>query len=160
VNGCIDDFSWCDVAWQGNRGWVFSNYLLYDYQDRRVPVLEFGAALGIGIVAFSIGDYWGRYYAGRPWYRRESYWMHRPPPPGSHRVSGRAFVRRAREGAHPHPAGLIPATAAAGVRNVRSRNRPPARTALEEAGPRVSDLDAVRVRRPRDRGISLESRRR
>jgi uncharacterized protein YraI len=81
VSGCLDDYTWCDVDWQGNRGWVYGDYLLYDYQNQRVPVLSVGAALGIGIVAFSIGDYWGRYYTGRPWYRRESYWMHRPPPP-------------------------------------------------------------------------------
>jgi uncharacterized protein YraI len=81
VNGCLDDFTWCDVDWEGNRGWVYGNYLYYDYQNRRVPVLQFGAALGVGIVSFSIGDYWGRYYAGRPWYGRQNYWMHRPPPP-------------------------------------------------------------------------------
>ena len=81
LNGCLDDWSWCDVDWEGNRGWVYGNYLYYDHENRRVPILRFGAQLGIGIVAFSIGDYWGRYYSGRPWYRRENYWMHRPPPP-------------------------------------------------------------------------------
>lgn len=80
LNGCIDDWTWCDVDWEGNRGWVYGNYLYYDYQSRRVPVIEFGAQLGIGIVAFSLGDYWGRYYAGRPWYGRRDYWMHRQPP--------------------------------------------------------------------------------
>jgi uncharacterized protein YraI len=81
LNGCIDDWTWCDVDWEGNHGWVYGNYLYYDYETRRVPVIEYGAQLGIGIIAFSVGDYWGRYYAGRPWYGRRDYWMHRPPPP-------------------------------------------------------------------------------
>lgn len=81
VNGCLDDFTWCDVDWEGNHGWVYGSYLYYDYQNRRVPVLDVGAALGIGVIAFNLGDYWGRYYVGRPWYARRSYWNNRPPPP-------------------------------------------------------------------------------
>jgi uncharacterized protein YraI len=79
--GCTDDWTWCDTDWEGNRGWIYADYLLSDYQNRRVPVLSFGAQLGLGIVAFSVGDYWGRYYAQRPFYRQRNVWLHRPPPP-------------------------------------------------------------------------------
>lgn len=79
--GCLDDWTWCDVDWEGNRGWIYSNYLYYDYQNGRVPILEYGPRLGLSIQVFSVGDYWGRYYTGRPWYRQRNVWLHRPPPP-------------------------------------------------------------------------------
>jgi uncharacterized protein YraI len=79
--GCTDDWTWCDTDWEGSRGWIYADYLLSDYQNRRVPILSFGAQLGLGIVAFSVGDYWGRYYATRPFYRQRNVWLHRPPPP-------------------------------------------------------------------------------
>jgi uncharacterized protein YraI len=81
VYGCTDDWTWCDTDWEGNRGWIYANYLLSNYQNRRVPILSFGARLGFGIVAFSVGDYWGRYYSRRPFYRQRDVWIHRPPPP-------------------------------------------------------------------------------
>lgn len=29
VYGCIQDLSWCDVEWDGRRGWVYAAYLTY-----------------------------------------------------------------------------------------------------------------------------------
>jgi len=29
VYGCVQDLSWCDVEWDGSRGWVYSAYLTY-----------------------------------------------------------------------------------------------------------------------------------
>jgi uncharacterized protein YraI len=81
VNGCLDDYTWCDVDWEGNRGWIYSNYLYYDYQNSRVPIIQYGPQLGLTISVFNIGDYWGRYYVGRPWYAQRNVWFRRPPPP-------------------------------------------------------------------------------
>lgn len=85
IQGCTAGWEWCDVIAFGNRGWVAGNFLQYDYQDRRVLVPAYGARVGIPIVSFVIGSYWGSYYRDRPFYRDRQHWYHRPivhrPPP-------------------------------------------------------------------------------
>ncbi|MBS9477125.1 SH3 domain-containing protein [Ancylobacter radicis] len=88
IFGCLDDYSWCDVDWRGARGWVAARYLEYDYRGRRVEFEEYAPTIGVPIVAFSFGDYWGRYYRGRSWYSNNDRWGPPPPrrygpPPGS-----------------------------------------------------------------------------
>ncbi len=131
VNGCLDDFTWCDVDWEGNRGWLYGSYLYYDYQQRRVPVIDVGAALGIGIVAFNLGDYWGRYYVGRPWYARRSYWINRPPPPRRPPMRPRPPSIPARP-PHGGPGGSIPRP----PRPNPSRPPPPPRPTRPTPSPR------------------------
>ena len=95
VQGCISDFSWCDVITpDNNRGWVYGGNLVYPYQNGSVPIVQYGAVIGLPIVTFFVGSYWGSYYRGRPWYgdwHRWDRWNHdhfrpgrpgyRPPPP-------------------------------------------------------------------------------
>jgi uncharacterized protein YraI len=81
IYGCTDDWTWCDSDWEGNRGWVYADYLYYDYQNNRVPILSYGPKLGLSIVTFSVADYWGRYYPSRPFYRQRNDWINRPAPP-------------------------------------------------------------------------------
>jgi uncharacterized protein YraI len=82
VMGCLDDYSWCDVAAPGLRGWVYGAYLSYPYDGATVPVMTYGIQLGLPIVAFSIGPYWSNYYRGRPWYHDQARWASHPPPIG------------------------------------------------------------------------------
>ena len=79
VMGCLDDWSWCDVVFGDNRGFVYSPYLSYVYQGYRVPFYSYAPSFGIPIISFSLGSYWDRYYRGRSWYGRRDYWERRQP---------------------------------------------------------------------------------
>ncbi|MFC5497367.1 SH3 domain-containing protein [Caenimonas terrae] len=78
VQGCLPNYSWCDVLAGPNRGWVYAGNISYPYQGARVPVLTYGAVIGIGVLGFVINDYWHDYYRGRPWYGDRDRWIHRP----------------------------------------------------------------------------------
>src|ERR1700681_66087 len=68
VMGCLDDWSWCDVTFGDNRGWLYSPDITYAYQGGYVPLYSYAPGLGIPVVAFSLDGYWGSHYHNRPWY--------------------------------------------------------------------------------------------
>jgi uncharacterized protein YraI len=74
VLGCIDGWEWCDVVAYGERGWVAGRFLELAYEGRHVYLYDYGPRIGIPIISFSIGSYWGRHYRDRPWYDRRDYW--------------------------------------------------------------------------------------
>jgi uncharacterized protein YraI len=97
VRGCLNDESWCDVIWDGNRGWVFSEYLAFDYRGEVTSLPDVGlSAFRIPIVAFAANDYWKRYYVGRPFYKERDRWVKFKPrrrvgwkkPPSGPRKAG------------------------------------------------------------------------
>lgn len=88
IRGCLDDESWCDVIWSGQRGWVYSEYLAFEQRGRYVSLPDVGlAAFSIPVVRFAAADYWDRYYVGRPWYKERARWIGHQvrPRPGWHR---------------------------------------------------------------------------
>jgi uncharacterized protein YraI len=74
VHGCINGYRWCDVTWRDARGWVSASYLQYSYQNRYVPVIEYGQRVDLPIIQFSVGSYWDSHYRGRPWYGQRTRW--------------------------------------------------------------------------------------
>lgn len=88
VMGCVSDYSWCDVVVPGLRGWVYGGYLTYPYQGGYVPVQNYGPAIGLPVVTFALGTYWGSFYRDRPWYGEREHWAHVPPPGYGGRPAG------------------------------------------------------------------------
>lgn len=85
LQGCTSGWEWCDVVFQGERGWVAGNFIQYQYQNQDVLVPQYGAQIGIPIVTFVIQTYWNSYYRNRPFYSERQRWYgrpvpHRPPP--------------------------------------------------------------------------------
>lgn len=78
VQGCLPDYSWCDVIAGEYRGWVDARNINHFYQGASVPVINYGAAIGIGVVTFVIGNYWQDHYIRHSWYRQMAQWRHRP----------------------------------------------------------------------------------
>lgn len=87
IQGCIQGWTWCDVIAGGDRGWVPGTFLEEDYSGQRVVVIDYGPRIGIPVIAFSIGAYWGHYYHDRPFYAERTQWEsrairpHAPPRP-------------------------------------------------------------------------------
>lgn len=84
VQGCMQDYSWCDVIAGKYRGWIYAGNIVYFYQGANVPVIDYGAAIGIGVATFIIGSSWHDHHINRPRYRQMPQWSHRPPRASAH----------------------------------------------------------------------------
>lgn len=92
IEGCVDGWSWCDVATGEDRGWVAGNFLQEEYQGQRVLIPDYGLQIGIPIVAFEFSTYWDNNYRNRPWYGDRERWSQVRPQTGA--VVGHAGTNR------------------------------------------------------------------
>ena len=83
IYGCVDGYDWCDVATDNDRGWFPGDAIVFDQGGRPVLLPEVADEMGIGILGFSRGDYWGHHYRNRPffseprWSREDTFRPHR-----------------------------------------------------------------------------------
>jgi uncharacterized protein YraI/predicted small secreted protein len=76
VHGCLSRRDWCDVSWNGRRGWVSANYINFRDGDRRLRLAEYDSRRSLNTVRFSY-SYWDTNYTSRPWYKDRETWKRR-----------------------------------------------------------------------------------
>jgi uncharacterized protein YraI len=99
VQGCLPEYTWCDVIAGYQRGWVYAGNLNYFYQGRFGPLPNYAPIIGLVVLGFILDDYWGHHYVDRPWYRERHRWEGRPYP---------APVPAPRVRPRPAPPGVVP----------------------------------------------------
>ena len=131
--GCLSDWSWCDVGFGPNRGWIYAGDILVSYDNQRVAIIEYGPRIHLPVVTFSLMAYWDEHYRGRPWYGEREQWASRvhidanrgaPPPAGHERAASAAPAVQ-----QPSPT----RAASAQVAKQHERNAQPAETRQAQA---------------------------
>ncbi len=74
INGCLRDWSWCDVTTPRGRGWVIGDDIVAERNGRRVA---YGMPWGVPTFTFSVGTYWDAHYRNRGFYRDRDNWNKR-----------------------------------------------------------------------------------
>jgi uncharacterized protein YraI len=96
IHGCIDHYRWCDVEAYDDRGWVAGRFVQYEYEGRRVYLHDYGRQIGIPIVAFALGAYWGDHYSSHPWYGHRDSWERSSHGPRPHYSYSNYYSTRSR----------------------------------------------------------------
>lgn len=74
IHGCLRDWSWCDVSFQRDRGWIPGRDIVATYQGRRRNINLIAPYLGIGFLSFSFTSYWDQNYRDRSFYGDRQRW--------------------------------------------------------------------------------------
>ena len=94
ILGCLGDYTWCDVIFQGNRGWMRSIYLQGWYRGYYYSLRDYAPRLGYRVVSFDLGGYWDANYRGRPFYGDRNRWGSGGSPYGEGATNRGAFYNR------------------------------------------------------------------
>ncbi len=72
MHGCLRDWSWCDVTYRTDRGWVPADALRISQGGKRRAV---AAGMDVEVQAFTFEPYWQSHYRGRSFYDRRKFWQ-------------------------------------------------------------------------------------
>lgn len=74
IFGCQPGWGWCDVAGGPYRGWAPSDRVQILYDGSPGPLSEYGPMIGLPLIGFAFGHYWGTHYRDRPWFSSYDRW--------------------------------------------------------------------------------------
>lgn len=94
THGCVKGYSWCDVSFAGNRGWLAARYVRLTGPGV-VVTPRVAVTVGVPVVVFNHA-YWKTHYTAYPWVGRWSVYAARWRAPGvvRYRAPVRAPIRR------------------------------------------------------------------
>lgn len=72
INGCLRNWTWCDVTTRRGRGWVHGRDITAQRDGRRV---EYGAPWGVPQFSFNFDTYWDKNYRGQQFYGERNRWQ-------------------------------------------------------------------------------------
>lgn len=76
IIGCDAAYAWCDVDFNGTRGWVSAEFINYALPSAPapVPLPQAVATVQVPVVTYEVGPYWDAHYATQPFYsQREQF---------------------------------------------------------------------------------------
>ena len=83
LQGCLQGWTWCDVSWNGDRGWVSGRDIESIYQNKTSYVTDIGETEKIPVLTYSTDTYWDSYYRKAPFYTQREHFLEWKPVPTS-----------------------------------------------------------------------------
>jgi uncharacterized protein YraI len=89
LEGCLQGWSWCDVNWNGQRGWVSGKDIEAIHQNKTVRLSEIvSPPVQVPVVTYNTAAYWDTYYKTTPFYtKRQEFFRWEPAPASSSATS-------------------------------------------------------------------------
>ncbi|WP_181706698.1 DUF1236 domain-containing protein [Chthonobacter rhizosphaerae] len=74
ILGCTPSGLWCDVVWNGTRGWAYATYLAAEVGGQRMAIPEVAGRVQVPTANYDTQVYWDENYRQQPFYsQRDRY---------------------------------------------------------------------------------------
>jgi uncharacterized protein YraI len=79
LEGCLQNWTWCDISWNGQRGWVSGHAIEAIYQNKTSYVADIASTANVPVITYNTGTYWDTHYRTAPFYTQREHYIHWTP---------------------------------------------------------------------------------